>query len=108
MSRGAPQHLRQIQQQQQNASFRSIFFVCACSRTEIKNFKCRIGTENLNIALGDSVRGFLTEVLQPGTSIWFLNLVPGTLVLWYLSGKAPTKICSSRNPVRFESEIVYV
>jgi len=26
--------------------------------------------------------------MQPGTSIWYLDLVPGTLVLWYLSGKS--------------------
>jgi len=54
--------------------------------THIKNFKCRIGTEYLNIALGVSVWGFLTELLQPGTSIWYLDLVPGT---WYFGTLVP-------------------
>ena len=62
------------------------FFVCACSRTEIKNFTCQIGTEYLNIALGVSVRGVLTDLMQHGTSISYLDPVPGTLILWYLSG----------------------
>ena len=54
--------------------------------SQVKIVKCRIGTENLNIALGVSVRGGSDRTVQSGTSIWYLNLVPGTLVLWYLSG----------------------